>query len=98
MTSSIVHEIRQPLTSILANASSGIRLTQDPARVDQAPLREIFDDIQGVGRTAAAIVERLQALALVEAHAGRIWAEDAGGRGATFWLSLPIRGAGEGTD
>lgn len=64
MTSSIVHEIRQPLTSILANASSGIRLTQDPARgVDPAPLREIFDDIEGVGRTAAAIVERLQTLA-----------------------------------
>lgn len=30
---------------------------------------------------------------IVEAHAGRIWAEDHGGRGATFRLSLPTRRA-----
>ena len=29
------------------------------------------------------------ARSIVEAHAGRIWAENHGGRGATFRLSLP---------
>lgn len=32
------------------------------------------------------------ARSIVEAHAGRIWAEDPGGRGATLRVSLPVRG------
>jgi signal transduction histidine kinase len=36
------------------------------------------------------------ARSIVDAHAGRIWADDTGGRGATFRLSLPIRAASEG--
>jgi signal transduction histidine kinase len=28
---------------------------------------------------------------IVEAHDGRIWAEDHGGRGATFRMTLPVR-------
>ena len=43
---------------------------------------------QGVGLGLA--VSR----SIVEAHAGRIWAEDLAGRGATFRLALPIRPAG----
>ena len=27
---------------------------------------------------------------IVEAHSGRIWAEDHGGRGATFRVTLPV--------
>jgi len=56
-------------------------------------LPKIFDAFfttkeQGVGLGLA--VSR----SIVEAHAGRIWAEDLAGRGATFRLALPIRPAG----
>jgi two-component system sensor kinase FixL len=30
---------------------------------------------------------------IVEAHSGRIWAEDHAGRGATFHVTLPVRPA-----
>jgi len=32
------------------------------------------------------------AQSIVEAHRGRIWAEDHGGRGATFHVTLPTQG------
>ena len=56
-------------------------------------LPKVFDAFfttkeQGVGLGLA--VSR----SIVEAHAGRIWAEDLAGRGATFRLALPIRPAG----
>ena len=34
------------------------------------------------------------ARSLVEAHGGRIWAEDHGGRGATFHVALPVTAGG----
>jgi PAS domain S-box-containing protein len=62
MTASIVHEIRQPLTAILGNASAGLRLAREQAP-KAAELQEIFGDIQGVCHSAAEIIERLQMLA-----------------------------------
>ena len=63
MTASIVHEIRQPLTSILGNASAGLLLApESAASAEIVQLREILADIQAVGRDAAEIVERLRTL------------------------------------
>ncbi len=63
MTASIVHEIQQPLTAILANAGAGLRLPRDPGSPADAEIREILRDIQVVGQNAAAVVERLRSLA-----------------------------------
>jgi C4-dicarboxylate-specific signal transduction histidine kinase len=63
MTASIVHEIQQPLTSILANATAGSRLVQDGAGEALADeLREIFGDIRGASSDASVIIERLRTL------------------------------------
>jgi C4-dicarboxylate-specific signal transduction histidine kinase len=58
LTASIMHEIRQPLTAILADAGAGVRLTHD-----QEELHEIFRDIEHAGANAAEIIERLRRLA-----------------------------------
>src|SRR5262245_2890119 len=53
---SIAHEIRQPLSSIQANAAAGARVS------GTREAREIFADIQADGRRATDIIERLQSL------------------------------------
>ncbi len=35
------------------------------------------------------------ARAIVELHGGQIWVESTPGHGATFWISLPLRGSGQ---
>lgn len=63
LMASIVHEIQQPLTSILANASAGLRMLQQQANGDAlAELREIFSDIRGQSNAAAEIIHRLRTL------------------------------------
>jgi len=58
LTTSIMHEIRQPLAAIVTDADAGMRYAaRDPE------LHEIFREIHNVGLNAAAIIERLQALA-----------------------------------
>jgi PAS domain S-box-containing protein len=57
LTTSIMHEIRQPLAAIVTDADAGMRFARDPE------LHEIFREIHNVGLGAAAIIERLQALA-----------------------------------
>ncbi len=60
LMASLAHEITQPLTSILNNASAGLRrLGSD----EVTELREIFDDIRDQGRLAGDIIRRLRALA-----------------------------------
>ena len=64
LVASIAHEINQPLTSILSNASAGLRRLPAPTTTDDPKeLREIFADIRDQGRRAAAVIERVRALA-----------------------------------
>jgi PAS domain S-box-containing protein len=62
LMASLAHEINQPLTSILTNASAGLRgLTA--ATPIPAELGDIFADIRDQGRRAGDIIERVRALA-----------------------------------
>jgi PAS domain S-box-containing protein len=64
LMASIAHEINQPLTSIVSNAGAGLRWMDSGAPPDAgAELRDILSDIRDEGRLAAAVVERLRALA-----------------------------------
>ncbi|MGH7345267.1 MAG: sensor histidine kinase, partial [Candidatus Rokuibacteriota bacterium] len=64
LLASIAHEINQPLTSILTNASAGLRRLPALAAADQADeLLEIFVDIRDQGRRAGDVIERVRALA-----------------------------------
>ena len=64
LLASIAHEINQPLTSILSNASAGLRRLPALATADMADeLREIFVDIRDQGRRAGDVIERVRALA-----------------------------------
>jgi PAS domain S-box-containing protein len=63
LSASIVHEIQQPLTAILANATTGSLLAQHWSEgSDVTKLREIFDDIQHEGSDTAQIIERVRTL------------------------------------
>jgi PAS domain S-box-containing protein len=65
LMASIAHEINQPLTSILNNASAGLRRLPAPTTTDDSKeLREIFADIRDQGRRAGAVIERVRALAV----------------------------------
>ncbi len=64
LTASIVHEIRQPLTAILANSDAGMMRTENRnTGSDAEQFYEIFSDIHEESSTAAAIVERIRNLA-----------------------------------
>ena len=60
LMASIAHEINQPLTAIVSNASAGLMLA---VATDDVTLREILSDIRDQGRLAADVIERLRALA-----------------------------------
>ena len=63
LLASVTHEIRQPLTAIVVNASAGLRLLHDNATLDRLEdIREILSDIGDEGRVAAVIIERVRAL------------------------------------
>jgi PAS domain S-box-containing protein len=64
LTASIAHEINQPLTAILSNASAGLRrLDADARSAEVKELREILMDVRDQSRLAADIIERVRALA-----------------------------------
>ena len=64
LLASITHEVNQPLTAIIGNASAGLLLLgQGAAEGEAAELREVLDDIIAEGRLAADIIDRLRALA-----------------------------------
>jgi signal transduction histidine kinase len=59
MSTSVAHEIKQPLTTIMANADAGLLLLAgSTADVDEA--RAAFQDIAEAGRHAADVVENIR--------------------------------------
>jgi PAS domain S-box-containing protein len=63
LMASIVHEIQQPLTAILANASTGLHILRDRRKsADLDEMREILTDIRDESSAAAKIAHRLRAL------------------------------------
>ena len=59
MTGSIAHELNQPLSGILSNASAGQRFI-DRGEVDAAELREILGDIVADGRRASEVIRNIR--------------------------------------
>ena len=64
LTASIVHDIKQPLTAIVANAEAGRRLVDNPGTpCGAADLSEIFRDVLDESHVANDIVDRIRGLA-----------------------------------
>jgi signal transduction histidine kinase len=59
MTASLAHELNQPLSGIVSNASAGMRLI-DRGREDPATLREILVDVEADGRRAHDIIHNVR--------------------------------------
>ena len=59
LSGAIAHELRQPLTSILANAQAALHLL-DRDRVDLGEVREILQDITRDDQAAANVIARLR--------------------------------------
>ncbi len=59
MTASLAHELGQPLTAIIANASAGRRFI-DGGEADPGILMEIFSDINTDGRRARDIIQNVR--------------------------------------
>src|SRR4030095_10337831 len=61
LMASIAHEINQPLTSILANASAGLMHMDNPTQLDGMEiLREILSDVHERARLAGDTIDRLR--------------------------------------
>ena len=59
MTASLAHELNQPLSAIVSNASAGMRLI-DRGKEDPATLREILVDVEADGRRAHEIIQNVR--------------------------------------
>lgn len=58
LTAAVAHEIRQPLTSIAANAAAGLRMLQRRVHPD-VEIQEILADIASDNRRASDVISRL---------------------------------------
>ncbi|MFL6567460.1 MAG: sensor histidine kinase [Burkholderiales bacterium] len=61
LSASLAHEMRQPLTAILANAQAAQRLLE-AGKIDAPELRAILDDVCAAAGRADAVLERTRAL------------------------------------
>jgi C4-dicarboxylate-specific signal transduction histidine kinase len=61
LTSTLAHELRQPLTAMLSNAQAARLLLRMP-HVDRTELTAILEDIQRDNSRAAEVIDRLQAM------------------------------------
>jgi signal transduction histidine kinase/integral membrane sensor domain MASE1 len=62
LTTSLAHELNQPLTAILANAQTATRLLADRGGADPEAILEILADIAEEDRRAGEIIRRLREL------------------------------------
>jgi C4-dicarboxylate-specific signal transduction histidine kinase/integral membrane sensor domain MASE1 len=62
LTTSLAHELNQPLTAILANAQAASYLVEDSTAPAAPELREILADIAAEDRRAGEIIKRLREL------------------------------------
>jgi PAS domain S-box-containing protein len=70
LIASIVHEIRQPLASMSANAAAGIRVLEGGRLADEPEmLREILADIYSQAHAADEVIQRLRSLVRKQALA-----------------------------
>ena len=70
LAASIVHEIRQPITAILANAAAGARLVERAGGLsDVRELLEIFKDIQDESSNAGEKIANKTSVAMIAAPA-----------------------------
>jgi signal transduction histidine kinase len=61
LSGALAHELRQPMTAILANAQAGLLLlAREPADLPQ--IREILEDIASQDRQAGEVIARIRAL------------------------------------
>lgn len=61
LSSSIAHELNQPLTAILSNAQAGTRFLSRPDP-DFAEIRDILGDIASQGQRAGEVIRRMRAM------------------------------------
>ena len=59
MTTSLAHELYQPLSAIITNASAGMR-SIDKGKEDPGTLREILVDVEADGRRAHDIIHNVR--------------------------------------
>lgn len=63
LMASITHEVKQPLTAVIGNASAGLQMmASEIDEHDTAELRSIFKDIIDEGHLASDVIDRLAAL------------------------------------
>ncbi len=63
LSGAFAHELTQPLTSILANAEAGQKLSMETAP-DMNEIRAIFDDIAADDRRASSVISQLRSMML----------------------------------
>jgi PAS domain S-box-containing protein len=61
LTTTLTHELRQPLNAIALSSGAGIRLLNNP-QPDLAEIREVFSDISGVTHEAGELIRGMRAM------------------------------------
>ena len=92
LVASIVHEIKQPLTSVAANADAGlVMLDHEPSPDRLANLREILKDIHDQSRDTAAVIERLRMMARRQSFELEVLEVDEVMRGLAILIAGEVR-------